>query len=108
MKATIKWSGLLITILTLIGSCSEDSVNDEFNSNIYSIRSVSVDGKTRAKFLYNSTGKITEYQSFYFCNKYFYDDNNRLIKQEIAADPNLASSSVHPEKTELLQKERSV
>lgn len=107
MKATIQWSVLLITILTLIASCSEDSVNDEFNSNIYSIRSVSVDGKTREKYLYNNAGKIREWQSFSFCYKFMYDDKSRVIKQEVAADPNLASSSYHPEKTELMTSENS-
>jgi hypothetical protein len=102
MKDTIKFFGLLITVLTLIASCSEDSVNDELNGNFYCIRSVSVDGKAREKFLYNNAGKIIEYQSSSFCQKFIYDNNNRVVKQEIAVDPNLASSSYHPEKSELM------
>jgi hypothetical protein len=107
MKGTFKFTGLLITVLTLIASCSEDNVTDEFNGNFYCIRSVSVDGKTRDKFLYNNAGKIIEYQSPYFCQKFTYDGNNRLIKQEIAVDPNLASSTYNPEKSELMTSENS-
>jgi hypothetical protein len=40
-------------------------------------------------------------------NKYIYDDNDRLIKQEIAIDPNIASSSMHPEKSELMTSRNS-
>jgi hypothetical protein len=100
-------TGLLITILTLVTSCSKDLFTNDFIGDFYSIRSVSVDGKTREKFIYNDAGKIYEYQSFYFCNKFNYDNNNRLIKQEISVDPNIASSSFPLEKSELMTSQNS-
>jgi hypothetical protein len=107
MKKTFILTGLLIAVLTIITSCSKDPVPEDFNSGNYSIKSILADGKTRQIFLYNNSGKIVEYQSFYFCNKYIYDDNDRLIKQEVSVDPYLASSSIHPEKTEMMTSENS-
>jgi hypothetical protein len=81
MKDSIKFIGLLITVFTIIVSCSQDPATDDFKSNNYSIKSIFADGKTRQKFIYNEIGKIVENQSFYFCSKYIYDNNDRLIKQ---------------------------
>jgi hypothetical protein len=89
MEETIKYTGLMIIVLTLISSCSKDYVTDDFNSDFYSIISVSVDGKTREKFLYNNAGKIIEYQSSFFCQKFIYGDNNRVIKQDMKMFPEL-------------------
>jgi hypothetical protein len=107
MKKMKRIIGLLITVFSLITSCSKDPFTDDFISDFYSIRSASVDGKTREKFIYNNAGRICEYQSFYFCQKFIYDNNDRLIKQEVAVDPNIASSSIHPEKSELMTSKNS-
>lgn len=107
MKKRIKIFGLLIIVLTVITSCSKDFFAENLITGNYSIRSILTDGKTISKFTYNTNGKIAESQSFYFCNKYTYDDNNRLIKEEVAVDPNIVSSSMPVEKTELMTSQNS-
>lgn len=106
MKNAVKIIGLLIMFPVLFTSCSRDLVIDNVKSESYSIRSIFSDGKTNSKFIYNEGGKIIESQSFYFCNKYIYDDNSRLIKQETAIDPDIASSSI-PVKSVLMTSQNS-
>lgn len=106
MKNTIKFLSLLIIVFTVITSCSKDFIVDSFKSDNYSIKSIFVDGKINQTFIYNESGKITETQSFYFYNKYTYDINNRLIKQEIAVDPDIYSSLYHI-KSELMTSQNS-
>ncbi|OFY44196.1 MAG: hypothetical protein A2X18_00875 [Bacteroidetes bacterium GWF2_40_14] len=105
-KDTIKFFGLLVIVLTIITSCSKDFIVDSFKSDNYSIRSIVADGRTNQKFIYNESGKITESQSFYFYNKYTYDINNRLTKQEIAVDQDIYSSLYHI-KSELMTSQNS-
>ena len=95
MKDSIRLTASLIIVLTIITSCSKDLVNDNFNRGGYSIRSIFSDGKTSQNFIYNDSSKILEDQSFYFFNRYSYDKNGRLIKQEIAVDPDINSSTIH-------------
>lgn len=106
MKNIITFSGLLIMVFTIIASCSKDKYFDNFESGNYSIKSIFADGKTIEKFIYDDSGKIIESQSFYFFSKYTYDNNDRLIKQEIAVDPNIVSSSIHI-KSELMTSQNS-
>lgn len=106
MKTSIKLIGLQILVLAIITSCSKDHVIDNFMAESYSIKSIFYDGKTSVKYIYNDNGKVAENQSFYFCNKYIYDDSGRLIKQEIAIDPDIASSSI-PIKSVLMTSQNS-
>lgn len=106
MKNSIKLIGLQIIVLAIITSCSRDLVIDNFISEGYSIKSIFSNGKTSSKFICNQGGKIIESQSFYFYSKYTYDNNGRLIKQEIAADPDIASSSI-PDKSVLMTSQNS-
>ena len=106
MKISILVTGLLITVLAIMTSCSKDIVTDNFKNESYSIKSVFSDGKTRQIFIYNDSGKIMEDQSFYYCNKYIYDNNGRLIKREIAIDPDMTSSIIHI-RTELMTPQNS-
>ena len=90
-------------VLTIITSCSNDPIVID---DSYSIKSVVSNGKVIEKFIYNDNNKIVEDQSFYFCNKFIYDNNGQLIKQEMAMDPDMASSTIHI-KTELMTSQNS-
>lgn len=89
--------------LTIITSCSNDPIVVD---DSYSIKSIVSNGKIIEKYFYNDNNKIVEDQSFYFCNKYIYDNNGQLIKQEIAIDPDIASSTIHI-KSELMTSQNS-
>ncbi len=103
MKKTFNLISALIIVLTIIASCSDDPI--VVNGN-YSIKSIVSNGKVIEKFIYNDENKIIEDQSFYFCNKYIYDNNGQLIKQEIAIDPAIYSSTFHI-KSELMTSQNS-
>jgi hypothetical protein len=103
MKKTSNLIGFLIMALTIITSCSNDPIVVD---DSYSIKSIVSNGKIIEKYFYNDNNKIVEDQSFYFCNKYIYDNNGQLIKQEIAIDPDIASSTIHI-KSELMTSQNS-
>jgi len=103
MKKTFNLNGFLIIVLTIITSCSNDPIVVDGS---YTIKSIVANGKVIEKYIYNDKNKIVEDQSFYFCNKYLYDDIGRLIKQEIAFDPDIASSTIHI-KSELMTSQNS-
>jgi hypothetical protein len=107
MNDRIKFLGLLVIVLIIVSSCDKDDNTDNFYNKNYSIKSIFDNEKTNAKFMYNGNGKITEYQSFYFCNKYTYDANDRLTKQEVAVDQDIASSSTPIAKSELMTSQNS-
>lgn len=106
MKTTVNFFSFLIVALFLFTSCDKGLTRVIIKSGDFSIKSVFADGKTVQKFIYNKSGKIEESQSFYFFNKYTYDNNNRLVKQEVAVDPNIYSSSMHV-KSELMTSQNS-
>lgn len=93
-------SFVLMALLFFV-SCKKDTLQQPANQTYYSIQSVVSNGKISHQFIYNNQGKIIEDQSIYYCNRYFYDHNNRLLKQETAADAN-AYSALMPAKTELM------
>jgi len=108
MRTSSKLLVLLIIVVSIIStSCSKDPVAEVPNDTIYAIRSVVGYGKTQDKFIYNSNGKIAESQSFYFFNRFTYDQKGRLVKRETAADPDMYSSQMH-EKSELMTSENSI
>ncbi|PKO95343.1 MAG: hypothetical protein CVU12_10375 [Bacteroidetes bacterium HGW-Bacteroidetes-7] len=106
MKTTVKFFSLLIIALAVIGSCDKGLNRVIIKNGDFSIKSVFAGGKTVQKFIYNNSGKIAETQSFYFFNKYSYDNNNRLIKQDVAVDPDIYSSKMHI-KSELMTSQNS-
>ena len=72
----------IVLTAVLFCSCSKDPDPDNTSDGIYAIRSITYNGKTHNRFIYNSAGKITEYQSFYFYYRYTYNENGLLIKEE--------------------------
>jgi len=106
MKIKSKLIPLIIIVPAIIASCSKEIPIDNLTDDSYSIKSVFSVGKTSAKYIYNKDGKIIESQSLTFCKKYNYDLNGRLVKKEIAIDPNIASSTLQV-RTELMTSENS-
>lgn len=106
MNSKWKLISFLVIALSISTSCTKDPVNDTPNDSIYAIRSVFGYGKTHEKFIYNPIGKISEYQSFYFCSRFIYDDKGRLVRKEIATDPDMYSSVSH-ERSELMTSQNS-
>lgn len=106
MKSTSFFFSAVIVAVFLLTSCSKEPLPEVANDTIYAIRSVLGYGKTHARFVYNSNGKIAEYQSLYFCSRYSYDDSGRCVKEETAADPDQYSSQSH-ERIELMTSQNS-
>ena len=106
MKRKGKLFIFIIIAAFLSTACSKDPVVENPEDGIYAIRSIYGYGKTNAKFLYNSLGEIAEYQSFYFCYRYIYDENGRLIKEENVAASDLYSSGSE-ERSELMTSQNS-
>ena len=107
MKTTQKLFSFLIISLFVFTSCDKGLNRVIIKSGDFSIKSIFAGGKTVQKFIYNNSRKIEEYQSFYFFNKYIYDSKNRLVKQEVAIDPDIYSSSMHI-KSELMTSQNSI
>jgi len=92
MKRASKLFSYIIIAVLIITSCSKEKDIEIPEGGIYAIRSIVGNGTTLTRFLYNTNGKIAEYQSFYFFYRYIYDDNGRLVKEEDAAAIDLYSS----------------
>jgi hypothetical protein len=106
MKMASKLFSCIIIAAFIITSCSKETDNEMPDDGIYAIRSIFGYGKTNTKYIYNSFGKIAEYQSFHFCYRYIYDDNGRLIKKEDALATDLFSSA-SAERSELMTSKNS-
>lgn len=103
MKKTTILKGFLFMVIIIITSCSNDYI---LVDDSYTIKSIVSNGKVIEKYIYNDDNKIVEDQSFYFCNKYIYNNIGQLIKQEIAIDPDIASSTIQ-NKNELMTSKNS-
>jgi hypothetical protein len=84
MKSTGKFISFIILSVILISSCAKEPDAGFPDDGVYLIKRVTYKGETRNKFLYNPNGKIAEAQSFYYCERFTYDDNDRLVKVEEA------------------------
>jgi hypothetical protein len=85
MKNTMKLFSFVLVTFILVISCSIDPESDTPGNTNYAISKIVHEGKTVTQFLYTKTGKLAEYQSFYFCDRYTYDDNDRLVTSESAS-----------------------
>lgn len=97
----------MLIALLMATSCFNDDNAEGFTNGTYAIKRIVADGKTMEKFIYATDGKLVEDQGFYFCNKYTYDDNGRLTKQEFAVDKEIASSSIAVVKSDLMTSQNS-
>ena len=104
MKEKYQFICLFCFMILLAISCSDRDDFEKGGQNNFSIKEIVGQGKTNSRFLYSSSGKITEHQSLIFYERFTYDKMNRLVKKESAADPSLLSSSHMPwdDKTELM------
>jgi len=95
----------LTCIMLIIGSCSKEGLFSTSNGLLKKIKN---DGYIIEEITYNNNNLVSEVNSTLFWRKFYYNNDNKLIKQEVASDPNslssLAPSSpirdfVDPEKT---------
>jgi hypothetical protein len=107
MKTSFYLRGLIgVTgIMLIIGSCTKEGLFTTSNGLLKKIKN---DGYITKEISYNNDNLVSEVNSTSFWRKFYYNNNNKLIKQEVAIDPNslssLAPSSpirdfVDPEKT---------
>lgn len=99
--------GYLVLCAVLAWSCSKDPDPVNSSNESYVIRSITYNGKTHNRFIYNAAGKITEYQSFYFYYRYTYNEKGILIKEESAFADEMNPSDPGG-KNELLTAQNSV
>lgn len=108
MKANNLFISLICSFVLVTASCS-DHDDVKVKSNNPFIKEIIGQGKTLSKFLYNSSGKISESQDLFYYQRFTYDTQNRLVKAENAADLSMSSSSsnVWARKTELMTSDNS-
>ena len=107
MGNIIKYLLFICLTTEFIVSCISDDIEfkrNTFNSNIKSEVS---DGKTISVYKYNESGKIEEAESFYFYQRFIYDESGKLVKHESAMDASLLSSSIPVAKTEMMTSKNS-
>ena len=91
MKTSIKSLKIscLLIIFTMLCSCTKDVYLPSPNSFVKKIVS---GGYVVGQYSYNQDNLISEVNSTSFYRKYYYDENSKLIKEEIAISPNSLSS----------------
>jgi hypothetical protein len=93
MNTTFRFTVAILTMMCLSAvSCKKNESNFSPNGLL---KKVIVDGNTREEFIYNSDKMIEVVNSTMLYRKYIYDQENRLVKEELAMNPNAISSSVH-------------
>jgi len=95
---------IFIALIAFASACSKDSSDHTYGDQI---KSVSVNGSIVQKFIYDKSGKIVEWNTFYNYQKFIYDENERLVKVESAWDRNMLSSSMPVQRTEFMTSENS-
>lgn len=88
----LKLSQLLI-IIAVLPSCTKDGYLPNPNNCLKKIRS---DGYVVEQISYNQNNLVSEVNSTMFYRKFHYDNNYRLIKEEVAISPNSFSSTILP------------
>ncbi|MGV3589932.1 MAG: hypothetical protein ACO1OF_23190, partial [Adhaeribacter sp.] len=93
----------LILFLVTLFSCTEEKNVAPQAKNSWLIKEIkALSGKTATRFVYDASGKILETESLNYYNKFYYNQQGDLIKQENAIDPNSFSSSTLNQRTELM------
>jgi hypothetical protein len=95
MKSRINNMGtkvLLVAIMILCG-CTKDVYLPGSNCFLKKIRN---GGFTVEEISYNQNNLVSEVNSTLFYRKFHYDQNHKLIKEEVAISPNSFSSSIIP------------
>jgi len=101
MNTIYKFIQVVVTISWfLMTGCSSEKIEP---IAVDGIKAEVVGGKVTTKFIYNEKRKIAESEGLYVYTAYFYDNNDRLIKVQSAADHSALVSSISiPERTELM------
>ena len=102
MKKYFKYFKFAFIVSFFMTSCAKDELESDFSKDNDFIKSEISNDKIVSNYKYNDIGKISEKEGTYFYSRYIYDNNDKLIKIETAADPSMFSSSLPVEKTELM------
>ncbi|MCX6255733.1 MAG: hypothetical protein NTV31_14850 [Bacteroidia bacterium] len=85
------WLSLLLVVIAILCGCSKDGYLHAQNNFLKKIIS---DGYVVEQISYNQNNLVSEVNSRLFYRKFHYDNNNKLIKEEIAISPDSFSSSM--------------
>lgn len=77
-------------MLSLLFSCTKDHFTPNENSFVKKIKN---GGYIIAQYTYNQANLISEVNSTLFYQKFYYNENNKLVKEEVAISPDIYSSS---------------
>lgn len=105
MKNHLKYFSCALIALSFVTSCSKIELESNSSNDNDFIKSEITNSKIVSNYKYNDIGKIAEKEGTYFYSKYLYDNEDKLIKIETAADASMVSSSFPVEKTELMTAE---
>jgi len=86
---SLKFS-LLIIAVSMFCSCSKDGYIPAHNNLVKKIK---VDGYIVDQYTYTQENLISEVNSTLFYRKFHYDNNNKLVKEEVAVSPDFYISS---------------
>jgi hypothetical protein len=84
-------SGGLLLMLTLLLSCTKDHFTANENGYVKKIKN---GGYLIEQYTYTQANLISEVNGTLFYRKFYYNENNKLIKEEVADSPYLSSSSI--------------
>ena len=78
-----------MAIMLFLSSCTKEGLLSNSNGLLKKIKN---DGYIIKEISYNNDNLVLEVNSTSFWRKFYYNNNNKLIKQEVAIDPNSLSS----------------
>jgi hypothetical protein len=93
MKKLIRYVSVCLLVISLftIQSCSKKA---DFSAPNSLLKKVIFNGYTTSEYTYNNDNMIAEVNSTTLYRKFYYDSANRLVKEELAMNPNMLSSSM--------------
>jgi hypothetical protein len=93
MKTTIHLKGVIFSaiLMLIIVSCTKDDVPSTTNGLLKKVKNGDF---ITTVISYNNYNLISEVNSTSFWRKFYYNDQNQLIKEEIAVNPDMLSSSM--------------
>ena len=81
-----------IVLMIIIISCTKDNYSSNSNGNIL-LKKIKYRNYITEEFSYNTSNLISEVNSTSIWRKFYYNESNQLIKQEIAANQKMDNSS---------------
>ncbi len=84
------WAGITLLIIPLTGCTRYEQPSD----NNGFLKEVVSDDSPIERYTYNERNLVSEASSTYFWMKYYYNEVNQLVREEIGVDPDIYSSSL--------------